>query len=192
MMVSRENHRGLIQSTQIFLNNGIVTDAAIEFGIGILVRIVRINAIGFVLGKQNGICTHLERTLYAGIISREKGIANTPGKNDNIPLIEMPRSNQANKGFCNCVNRNRGHHAHLGIAFGIEHAAQHQAVDNRAQHTDIIGLGAFNTPPITLLTPKNIAPANHNADFNTSVVNIENLIGNMFEGLRVKSRFQST
>ena len=190
VVISGEKHRGLIQRAQVFADNGVVADPAIAFGSGVFVWIVRIDAIGFVLGKQNGLCAHFEGALHAGIVGGEKGIADAAGKNDDVPLVEMPRRDQANKRFCDRVDRNGGHHAHFGIAFGVEHAAQHQAVDDRAQHADVVGLGPLDAPARTLVPAKDVAAADDDANFNAPHVEVENFVGDVFEGFRVKSRFQ--
>ena len=91
----------------------------------------------------------------------------------------MVNGAQPDKGFRDRVDRNRRHHPHFGVAPGGHHAAQHQAVDDRTQHADVVGFRLFDPPLCAEHPPEDVSAADNDAHADAHAVHGQDLIRNV-------------
>src|SRR6266508_3302260 len=102
-------------------------------------------------------------------------------------MLQVANGPKTDERLGDAVDRDGGHHAHIGRAPRLKDAAQHQAVDHGGDHPDIVGLGPLDAPFLTKLTLEDVAAAHDHSDLHTQAMEIQQLVGDMAERMRVEA-----
>ena len=95
---------------------------------------------------------------------------------------EVVDGTQAYKGLGDVIDRDRAHDPNFepSVRLGGQHPAQHQTVDDRSHHSDVVGFGSFDAPLSAQVASKDVTAPNNNADLGSLTVDVEDLVGNVF------------
>ena len=81
------------------------------------------------------------------------------------------------------VHRQRGHQADVLQAAVLEHAAQQDPVHDRAEHPDVVGLGALDLPLVGDVAAEEVAAADDDGLLDAELARGDQLVGDVPERL---------
>lgn len=127
--------------------------------------------------------------LHGRVVGRHERLTGAGGKNNDVAFFHMVDCPQTDERLGHGVDRNRGHDPHFGLTPAGQYTAQHQAVDHRGHHADVISFGVFDAPLRAQVAPEDVAAPNHNPDFGTGLVESQYLISDEIEGCGIEAKF---
>lgn len=95
-------------------------------------------------------------------VCREKRIAGSCGKDDDIALVEVPHGATSNVGFGDLADFDRRHHARRNTVF-LERVLKSERVHDGGEHAHVIALGTIHARGGSFESAENISTSNDNA-----------------------------
>jgi len=102
-------------------------------------------------------------------------------------LSRWPSARRRMKRLGHRGNRQRGHDPHLAIALCLHHAPQHQAVHDRAEQPDRVGLGAIDPPLLGEGTPEEVPPAHDHGHLDPRRCGAQHFRGHVLKSARIQT-----
>lgn len=179
-------HRADIHHREAFIDDAIIAEFRIEFGVRVFMRIGAVDAVDL-SGLEQGIGADFNGGQGGGGIRGDKGAARAAGENDHPAGVQQFHAAVPVKRFANGGDRQIGQYPgfHAGR---LERLAQGQGVNESGQHPHLVSSGFRNMGIAGESGATNdISPTDDDGHLNIQGQDLSHLAGDVCQSIAAKS-----